>query len=138
MIFKRTYSNSILKRHCFLFSVLIFSFVFQPKISAQEKVQYLKQRLDGTTEIITKNFTRTKLNILKNKFFRQGIIFNFSNLKYNPKKEIIKITLILKNKKSNCKITWEDENNTIPIIKTGESFGVVFASSDDEPLELKN
>lgn len=118
--------------------LLLIGFVFflQSEVIAQEKIEYLQHRYDGTTEIITKDFTRKQLNTLKDKLAREGIIFSFSNLKYNSNNEIIKITLKLKNKKSTYVATWSDKNKPIPSIKTGESYGVVFAIAS-EFLELK-
>jgi hypothetical protein len=118
--------------------LLLIGFVFflQSEVIAQEKIEYLQHRYDGTTEIITKDFTRKQLNTLKDKLARGGVIFSFSNLKYNSNNEIIKITLKLKNKKSTYVATWSDKNKPIPSIKTGESYGVVFAIAS-EFLELK-
>ena len=118
--------------------LLLIGFVFflQSEVIAQEKIEYLQHRYDGTTEIITKDFTRKQLNTLKDKLAREGIIFSFSNLKYNSNNKIIKITLKLKNKKSTYVATWSDKNKPIPSIKTGEFYGVVFAIAS-EFLELK-
>jgi|GEM_PF-6605958 len=114
-----------------------FIFLLQIEVIAQEKIEHLQHRYDGTTEIITKNFTRKQLNTLKDKLARGGVIFSFSNLKYNANNEIVKITLKLKNKKSTYVATWSTKNKPIPSIKTGESYGVVFAIAVSKHLELK-
>lgn len=131
----------ILQKHHKLHILLIgFIFLFHTEITAQtnptEKSDFLQNRYNGPIEIITKDFSRKQLNTLKDKLAREGVIFSFSNLKYNSNNEIVKITLKLKNKKSTYVSTWSDKNNPIPNIKTGESYGVVFAIAS-KPLELK-
>ena len=107
----------------------VFTFFLSSEIIAQEKVAFLQHRYDGTLEIITKDFTKEKLNIVKNRLAREGIIFSFYNLKYNKKNEIVKITIHIKNKKSNSSATWNDNKKPIPDIKTGETLGFVFATT---------
>ncbi|MDG2193329.1 MAG: hypothetical protein P8K77_00445 [Polaribacter sp.] len=122
----------ILQKHHKLHILLIgFVFFFHTEVIAQvhptEKFEFLQNRYNGPIETITKDFTKKQLNTLKDKLAREGIVFNFSNLKYNTNNKIVKITLTLKNKKSTYTATWSDKNKPIPNIKTGESYGVVFA-----------
>ena len=51
---------------------------------------------------------------------------SYSNLKINKQKEIIKITVSVKNKKSNSEVTFYDNGKPIPNIKVGEVNGIVF------------
>lgn len=114
---------NILKRFIYFIPLLLLSFTSISEIKAQEKRTYLQNRYDGYTEVINKKYTKEKLSYLKEKFARLGIIFKFKNIKFNSKKEIKKITLTLKNNKSNASITLND-NKPIPDIKIGEINGI--------------
>tara|TARA_R110002074_G_scaffold9644_3_gene37831 strand:+ start:224 stop:745 length:522 start_codon:yes stop_codon:yes gene_type:complete len=93
---------------------------------AQEKKLFLQTRFNGFTETITKDFTQKNLEELKNILERQGLFFSYKNLKYNKSKEIIKITIKVKNKRNNSEVTFDDKEKPIPNIKVGEVNGIVF------------
>lgn len=104
---------------------LFLTFFSLNKLHAQEKKNFLQNRFDGITEIITKNHNKEKLAILKNDFERIGIDFNFSKLAFNKKNEITRITLKIKNKKSSASLILNKKNGAIPSIKVEETNGVV-------------
>jgi hypothetical protein len=115
-----------MKKHkcLFLFTlILFFSFIFNTECLAQEKKTFLQDRFYEYSEVVTKNFTKEKLILLKNDFEREGIIFTFSNLKFNKKKEIIRIRIKVTNKKSNSEISFNN-NKPIPNVKIGELNGI--------------
>ena len=75
------------------FLFLIFASFFSNNLSAQEKKAYLLQRYEGVKELINKNSTKKELSDIKYNLGRQGVFFNYSNLKYNSNKEIISISI---------------------------------------------
>ncbi len=118
-----------MKKHFYILSCLIiFTLLATNNIIAQEKKNFLQSRFNGYSETITKDFTTEKLNTLKQKLESQGLFFSFSNLKYNKHKEIIKITVRVKNKRSNSEVTFDNNNKPIPDINVGESDGIAIAT----------
>ncbi len=118
-----------MKKHFYTFSCfIIFTLLATNNINAQEKKSFLQSRFNGYSETITKDFTTEKLNALKHKLESQGLFFSFSNLKYNKLKEIIKITVRVKNKRSNSVVTFDNNNKPIPNINVGESDGIAIAT----------
>jgi bla regulator protein BlaR1 len=127
----------------FLFSVLIFTLLlFSSTVIAQEKKSFLQTRFNGFTETITKDFTKEKLSDFKKNLAKQGLFFSFSNLKYNTQNEIIKITITVKNKRSNSEVTFYDRGKPISNIEVGEVNGIVIAAPnstiDFTPTDLKS
>jgi len=94
-------------------------------IQGQEKLQFLIQRFDSFSEIITKKTSEKEFKAIKHNLARQGVFFNYSNLKYNSEKEIISIYLKLKNQKSEFSSKWVQKNISIPNIKIAEINGIV-------------
>ncbi|WP_347175192.1 hypothetical protein [Polaribacter uvawellassae] len=119
-----------MKKHNYILLtfLLVAVFFISNNTVAQEKKNFLQIRFNGFTETITKNFTKEKLTELKKRLERQGLFFSFSNLKYNKKKEIIKISIKIKNKRSNSEVTFNDNEKPIPDIKVGEANGIVIAT----------
>lgn len=109
--------------------LIIFTLFFSSKTNAQEKKSFLQTRFNGFTETITKDFTKEKLNDLKKNLEKQSLLFSYSNLKFNKQKEIIKITIKVKNKRSNSDITFNNNGKPIPDIKVGESNEIVIATT---------
>ena len=107
-----------------LYFLLLVSFT-NNNISAQEKRAYLLQRYEGVKEIITKNSTKEELNDIKHNLERQGVFFSYTNLKYNSTKEIISISIKLKNKESEFSGEWNQKNIPIPNIKIVEVNGII-------------
>ena len=56
---------------------------------------------------------------------RQGVFFSFTNLKYNANKEVISISIKLKNKKSEFSGEWNQKELSIPNIKIVEVDGII-------------
>lgn len=106
-----------------LFFLLFVS--YSNSLNAQEKRTYLLQRYEGVKEIITKKSTKKELNDIKHNLGRQGVFFSFTNLKYNSNKEIISISIKLKNKKSEFSGEWNQKNLPIPNIKIVEVNGII-------------
>ena len=132
------YISILKKQHLLLVWLLVASFLFSYTATSQEKSEFLRQRYDGTSELITKNFTKAQLNMVKNNLEREGILFSFSHLKYNRKKEIIGITIHIKNNKSNSSWTWNDHGKPIPTIKTGAALGAVYTTIATNKMNNKN
>lgn len=109
--------------------LIIFTLFYSSKTNAQEKKSFLQTRFNGFTETITKDFTKEKLNDLKKNLEKQSLLFSYSNLKFNKQKEIIKITIKVKNKRSNSDITFNNNGKPIPDIKVGESNEIVIATT---------
>ncbi|GEM_PF-7115685 len=121
-----------MKKHNYLLLssfLIIFTLFFSNNTNAQEKKSFLQTRFNGFTETITKDFTKEKLNDLKNNLEKQSLFFSYSNLKFNNQKEIIKITISVKNSRSNSEVTFYDNDKPIPDIKVGESNGIVIATT---------
>lgn len=121
-----------MKKHNYLLLssfLIIFTLLFSNNTNAQEKKRFLQTRFNGFTETITKDFTKEKLNNLKSNLEKQSLFFSYSNLKFNKQKEIIKITIKVKNKRSNSEVTINDNEKSIPDIKVGEANGIVIATT---------
>lgn len=121
-----------MKKHNYLLLssfLIIFTLFFSNNTNAQEKKSFLQTRFKGFTETITKDFTKEKLNDLKKNLEKQSLFFSYSNLKFNKQKEIIKITIKVKNKRSNSEVSFNDNGKPIPDIKVGESNGIVIATT---------
>lgn len=121
-----------MKKHNYLLLsslLVVFTLFFSSNTNAQEKKSFLQTRFNGFTETITKDFTKEKLNDLKNNLEKQSLFFSYSNLKFNKQKEIIKITIKVKNKRSNSEVSFNDSGKPIPNIKVGESNGIVIATT---------
>jgi hypothetical protein len=104
----------------------VFAIFITPNESqAQEKANFLEHRFDGYYEIITNKSTPINLKDIQHKLKKQGIYLTFKNLTYNEKKEIIRITIHLKNKRSEFSSKWNQKNIPIPTIKIGEVNGLV-------------
>ncbi|WKD86061.1 hypothetical protein KCTC32516_01413 [Polaribacter huanghezhanensis] len=114
--------------YIFLFSALIFTLLFSSTIIAQEKKSFLQTRFNGFTETITKDFTIEKLSDFKKNLAKESLFFTYSNLKFNKQNEIIKITITVKNKRSNSEVTFYDRGKPIPNIKVGELNGIAIAT----------
>ena len=130
-----------LKNTYLIIFFLTLSFAFVNISYGQEKRRYLLERFEGIKEIITKNTTQEKLNDIKHNLERQGVFFSYTNLKYNSKKEIIRINIQLKNRKSNFSGEWSQKNNPIPTIKIGEDNGIITAitiTKNNNPDVLNN
>jgi len=97
-------------------------------VCSSDLKSFLQSRFNGYSETITKDFTTEKLNAIKHKLESQGLFFSFSNLKYNKHKEIIKITVRVKNKRSNSEVTFDNKNKPIPDINVGEIDGIAIAT----------
>lgn len=116
----------------------IVTVLFTITLQSQEKRNFLQHRFDGYKETITKNDKKEKLDFIKSEFERIGIKFTFSNLKFNKKKEIIRVSFKIKNKKSSSSVTLND-GKPIPNIIIGEINGIVFIKpSDKVKIILKN
>jgi bla regulator protein blaR1 len=119
------------KKNKYIFSIIslfFFASFFSNSITAQEKKAYLLQRYEGVKEFITKNSTKEELNDIKHNLERQGVFFSYANLKYNSNKEIISISITLKNKKSEYSGEWNQKNLLIPNIKIVEVNGIITAT----------
>lgn len=126
-------------KHYYLFLIIIvFAIFITPfESKAQEKAHFLEHRFDRYSEIITKKSTLENLNDIQYKLKKQGIDFTFNNLTYNKKKEIIRISIRLKNKRSEFSSKWNQKNIPIPTIKIGEINGVVSISTEIEAPNSK-
>ncbi|MDG1039452.1 MAG: TonB-dependent receptor plug domain-containing protein [Polaribacter sp.] len=112
--------------HLFLtFFFLLIASLTNKSLSAQEKKNYLLQRFEGVKELITKKSTVKELNEMKYNLERQGVFFSFTNLKYNANKEVISISIKLKNKKSEFSGEWNQKELSIPNIKIVEVDGII-------------
>ena len=114
------------KKYFLLFLTFIVSSI---ATTGQNKGVFLNNRFDKTGEIITKKTTRKELNMIKQKLENESLFFAYSELKYNRKREIIRITIKLLNKKSVISIKWDEKNNTLPSIKIGEENNIVYIQS---------
>lgn len=134
--FKMFKEKKILFLVALFFLVNSYSYLF-----SQEKKGFLQNRFNGFTEVITKDYTIEKLTTLKNELANLGVQFIYSNLKLNKQNEIIHITILVKNKKSNSTITIDD-NEPIPDITVGETYGFVTVIANKptnfNPTEIKN
>ena len=117
-----------MKKQLHLFYIYSFTFLFgllyHQTSFGQEKKIFLQNRYDGNTETITKNSTKKELEAIKNDLASQGIFVIFSNLKLNHNSEIIRISIKIKNKKSDASININDKK-PIPTIAFGENNGIV-------------
>ncbi len=121
--------------------IAAFVFIFNTKTIAQEVAITEIHEIDvqdGFVQIITKDFTKDELSDLKQQFKSNGIQFSFSNLKYNDKDEIIKLTVKISNKNGKASGTWQRENQAIPNIKVGTMNGNVIASSSHKNSDEKH
>lgn len=118
--------------------LLIISSVYCSKVSAQEKRAFLQHRYDGFSETISKNSTRKDLKNIKYSLERQGVIFSYSKLKYNSEKEIIRIFIKLRNKKSKFSSRWDQKNLPIPNLIIREVNGIVIIESGFDKLNINN
>jgi uncharacterized membrane protein YhiD involved in acid resistance len=115
-----------IKQFYFFFIIIVIAIVISPiESKAQEKANFLEHRFDGYYEIITNKSTPKNLKDIQHKLKKQGIQFTFHNLTYNKKKEIIRISIHLKNKRSEFSSKWNQKNIPIPTIKIVEINGIV-------------
>mgnify|MGYP000527767851 CR=1 FL=1 len=127
-----------IKHYYLFFIIIVFAIFISPiECKAQEKANFLEHRFDGYNEIITNKSTPKKLKEIQHKLKKQGVYFTFSNLTYNKKKEIIRITIHLRNKRSEFSSKWNQKNIPIPTIKIGEINGVVSISTEINALNSK-
>lgn len=112
--------------HIILFGFLLYNWNF----FAQEKKTFLQQRFEFQGEFISKKSSKTDLEEIKSKLKRIGIQFTYSQLKYNSKKEIIRLAIRLKNQQSEFSSQWNQKNIPIPTIKIGEINGIVTIQSN--------
>ena len=113
-----------------VFSLSMYLLFFSSAAFGQEKRQFLQERYDGHTEIIQ---ATTKEKVLKswvNDMAREGILLSYSNLKYNSKKEIVRISLLVQNKKSNSEADFNN-GHPIPNITVGAINGVATISASE-------
>ena len=82
-------------RVLFLLSISFFTSTISNNVFSQEKAKFLKHRYDGYSELITKKSSKNDLENFKNKLERQGVIFTYSNLRFNKKNEIVSIVFYL-------------------------------------------
>ena len=121
-----------------VFRLLIFvAFLTTTNSFSQEKKAFLLQRYEGIKEFITKNTSKEELNNIKYNLERQGVFFSYTNLKHNSKKEIISISIKLKNQKSEFSGEWNQKNLPIPNIKIGEMNGALIAFTEKKETVQK-
>jgi hypothetical protein len=121
--------------------LLGFIFLFNTEIIAQEKPQekYLKYGEVTSkiifSKIITKNSTEKELQNIKKEFKRNGAVFNYNDLKYNNKNEIISVEINLKHQNGSSSSSW---NNNSKNIQIGIHQEGLFVSENVDLLEYKN
>ena len=113
-----------------VFSLSMYLLFFSSATFGQEKRQFLQERYDGHTEIIRATTKEKVLKAWVNDMAREGILLSYSNLKYNSKKEIIRISLLVQNKKSNSEADFND-GHPIPNITIGAVNGVATISASE-------
>jgi hypothetical protein len=112
--------------------IAIAIFISPNESKAQEKANFLVHRFDGYSEIITHKSTPQNLKDIQHQLKKQGVYFTFSNLTYNKKREIISITIRLRNNRSEFSSKWNQKNIPIPTIKIGEVNEIVSISTQIE------
>ena len=112
------------------FSLSISLLFFSSATFCQEKRQFLQERYDGHTEIIRATTKEKVIKAWVNDMAREGILLSYSNLKYNSKKEIVRISLLVQNKKSNSEADFND-GHPIPNIPVGAINGVATISASE-------
>lgn len=122
----------------FLISISFFISTTFNNVFSQEKARFLKHRYDGYSELITKKSSKNDLENFKNRLERQGVIFTYSNLRFNKKNEIVSITVKLKNSRSKISSKWNQKNIPIPNIRIGEFNGIVSALIDYKKLDVNS
>jgi len=128
------------KKTYYIFFSVALCIAFTVKTSnvySQEKLQFLIQRFDSFSEIITKKTTEKELKAIKYNLERLGVSFNYSNLKYNSKKEIISINIKLRNRKSEFSSKWIQKNIPIPDIQIAEINGIVSILTNVKKTNLR-
>ncbi len=82
--------------------LIAFVFTFNTKVIAQQKIiNTVEIQSDFEIEIITKDFTKSQFEILKNKYAGKEITFKYKKLKYNSNNELTSISISVKNKNGN-------------------------------------
>ncbi|NVK53285.1 MAG: hypothetical protein HWD85_10155 [Flavobacteriaceae bacterium] len=105
---------------------------------SQEKRTFLQHRFDGYKMILTKDHSTTKLTAIKHKLESIGVLFTFTNVKRNRKKEIIGAVFTIRNKKSNATVRFEN-GKPIPDILIGEVNDIVFIKPSNKiKTDVKN
>ena len=101
MLQKNRSNSTMYFKFAFIIPILIvFVFTFNTEVIAQhKKVKTIEVHEDVDVEIITKYFTKSQFENLKNKYANKGITFKFKKLKYNSKNEIVSIDISVKNNK---------------------------------------
>ena len=97
--------------------LLFVAFLTSINSFSQEKKAFLLQRYEGLKEFITKNTTKEELNDIKHNLERQGVFFSYANLTYNSKKEIISISIKLRNQKSKFSGEWIQKTSLFPTLR---------------------
>lgn len=82
--------------------LIVFVSTFNTKVIAQQKIiKTVEIQSDFEIEIITKDFTKSQFEILKNKYANKEITFKYKKLKYNSNNELTSLSLFVKNKNGN-------------------------------------
>ena len=98
--------------------LMAFIFTFNTKVIAQQKqVKTVEIQSDYEVEVITKDFQKSDLENLKNKFSKNNVTLKYSKLKYNDNNEIISINLNVKNNKGNQSSLSQNGNEPIKSIR---------------------
>lgn len=131
--FNKTGQNKISFLIFILFSFLLLSFSKNTKESNSEKnITPLEQQI---TIVITKKTTKEELETIKKQMTDKGFGFNYSNVKYNDKNEIIAISIYYKDlskNSGNYSVSSQNPINNIVIVSDGNRISVKSEGSSNQ------
>lgn len=127
----------ILKRSAVLlvliFSILIFSSFIKPFLNGQTYISSMMEQ--EITIIITKNTGLQELENIKKKMKDKGFEFNYSNVVYNKKEEIISISISYRDANNNSgkySVSSENPINDILINSKGNQISIKSKGSGNQ------
>ena len=131
-IFNIPYQKKIAFLILSVFSFSLFAFTNNTERGPIHKSILIEEQL---TIVITKKTTKEELEIIKKQMMDEGLGFNYSNVVYNDKDEIIAISISYKdanNNSGNYSVSSQNPINTILIKSDGKSISVKSEGSSNQ------
>lgn len=125
--------------------LIAFVFLFNTEVVAQKHTIKTAQSSNKEIHKITKYYQKNDFKNLEKLFKKSGLTFKYSNLKYNSKKELIKLTLKLSREKGSGFVTWEGspsafiyigETNEGLIVTSNKNIADHNNSNNNEPITV--
>ncbi len=131
--FNKTFHNKISFLILILFSFSLLSFNTNGIESKPEENNTTMEK--QITIVITKKTTKEELEIIKKQMTDEGLGFNYSNVIYNDKNEIIAISISYKdlnNNSGNYSVSSQNPINNIVIVSEGKRISVKSQGSSNQ------